>query len=330
MKAREKVRVGAACGKVILLGEHAVVYGAPALAVGIDRGARAEAEALDGEGASSLRVEGWDVEVSDADASGHSLAQALQDLLRATREAQHALGEDPVGRVRVTAATELPPGGGLGCSAALGVAIARALDRGGDDAEIGRRVMAWERVFHGTPSGIDAAVASSGGAVCFEKGRGIEPVLLGAPLYLCVGSTGVGSSTRSMVEGVRRFAARRPEIARRTWEGITALVSNARLALAAGDVEGLGKLMDLNQMLLAGLFVSTDEIERLCALARDAGALGAKLTGAGGGGSVIALVRDPEVAGRVLLAWEASGFASFFARVGSQAARAERGPEAPL
>jgi mevalonate kinase len=124
----------------------------------------------------------------------------------------------------------------------------------------------------------------------------------------------MASSTKSMVEAVARLRDRRPEVAEKSFEGIRSLVRNARLALEAGDVVGLGRLMDLNQMILAGLFVSTTEIERMCALARDAGALGAKLTGAGGGGSVVALVKTAEVAERVLFAWEKEGFSSFFAR----------------
>jgi mevalonate kinase len=97
----------------------------------------------------------------------------------------------------------------------------------------------------------------------------------------------------------------------KAFEGITSLVRNARLAIEAGDRVGLGRLMDLNQMLLSGLFVSTQEIERLCDLARTAGALGAKLTGAGGGGCVVALVEGSQVADRVLDAWKGEGFDGF-------------------
>jgi mevalonate kinase len=92
-------------------------------------------------------------------------------------------------------------------------------------------------------------------------------------------------------------------------------VQNARLAIEAGDRFALGRLMDLNQMVLSGLFVSTQEIERLCDLARTAGALGAKLTGAGGGGCVVALVANAGVAERVLEAWSGEGFDGFATRV---------------
>src|SRR5262249_44325753 len=153
-----------------------------------------------------------------------------------------------------------------------------------------RRVDAWERVFHGNPSGVDAAVAARGGCVAFQRGEvgagaHIEPVAIGRALTLCIGHTGVAASTKTMVDAGARLKERRPDVVAKAFEGIGALVRNARLAIEAGDFLALGRLMDLNQMLLSGLFVSGEEIERMCDLARSAGARGAKLTGAGGGGS---------------------------------------------
>jgi mevalonate kinase len=300
---------GQACGKVILLGEHAVVYGVPAIAVGIDRGAHAVATPQD-DGPSRLYVRGWEIEIRE-DERDRDLGRALHAVLTATR----ASSGIPSSPVLVEAQADLPPGGGLGCSAALGVAVARALDPSAKTHEIIERAMAWERVFHGNPSGIDAAVAASGGCVLFEKGKGLEPIRVRQGLTLCIGHSGVASSTKSMVEAVARLRARRPEVVEKSFEGIRSLTRNARLALEAGDRVALGKLMDLNQMLLSGLFVSSPEIERMCALARDAGALGAKLTGAGGGGCVVALVPGGAVAERVLTAWRAEGFECFATKV---------------
>jgi mevalonate kinase len=194
------------------------------------------------------------------------------------------------------------------------VAIARALVPG-SASEVADLAMAWERVFHGNPSGIDAAVAAQGGVILFQRGRPMRRVKLGTPLTVCLGSTGKGSSTKAMVDWVADMKVRKPAVVDKAFAGIASLVDGACLALEAGDTDGLGKLMDLNQMILAGLFLSTEEIERLCGLARDAGALGAKLTGAGGGGCVVALARDAEVADRILGRWRAAGFESFAARV---------------
>ena len=119
-----------------------------------------------------------------------------------------------------------------------------------------------------------------------------------------------------MVESVARLRQRRPAIVDKAMAGIGALVQNAKLCLSAGDLPGLGSLMNYNQMLLSGLFVSTEGIERCCALARDAGALGAKLTGAGGGGAVVALCdRDFEP---ILSVWRAAGIDCFGSSVRAQ------------
>jgi mevalonate kinase len=305
----EKPQKGRAWGKVILLGEHAVVYGVPALAVGIDRGALAWASSTSPTAACRLEVEGWEVSVTEEDRD-HDLGRAF----RAVLDAHRARGGEARG-LHVRARSDLPPGGGLGCSAALGVAIARALLPEPDDEAVLDLAMAWERIFHGSPSGVDAAVAARGGCILFEKGRGIDAVKPKSGLMLCLGNTGVASSTKSMVDAVSRLRERRPEVVAKAFAGIDSLVRNARLAVEAGDRVGLGKLMDLNQMILSGLFVSTEEIERVCALARDAGALGAKLTGAGGGGSVVALVAGAASAERVLAAWKSEGFWGFSTRV---------------
>ncbi len=305
-------------GKVILLGEHAVVYGAPALAAGIDRGARATATPLPAGEASHLRI--GDVTLTRG-APGDDRALAFAALLDEG---------SPLPPLAVSASSDLPPGAGLGSSAALGVAIARAaiaasgrsVDAPHDadnepphDADAIARATAWERVFHGNPSGIDTTAAAIGGCFRFTRAEGARPLTPARDLVLCVGLTGVVTSTREMVEGLARLRARKPDMVDRAVDGIASLVGNAALAIEAGDLSAVGKLMDLNQMILAGLMLSTETIEHLCSLARAAGALGAKLTGKGGGGSVIALAGDDAGADAVLASWRAAGYESFVTRV---------------
>jgi mevalonate kinase len=311
---------GHAYGKVILLGEHAVVYGVPALAVGIDRGALAQARPI-ARGPSTLQIRG--TRAVSTDETESDLARAFRDVLAAC---------DYSAPLHVDVSTDLPAGAGLGCSAALGVAIVRAVEafsgREGPIEQTIARAMAWERVFHGNPSGIDATVAATGGCRWFVRGGANEGLRLGASLSLAIGHTGLPSSTKGMVEGVARLRQRRPEVVAKAFEGIEALVRNARAALEVGDVRSLGKLFDLNQMLLSGLFVSSSEIEQLCDLARRAGALGAKLTGAGGGGCVAALCDGP--ADAVLAAWKAAGFECFASVVRAEApATQHAAPAAP-
>ncbi len=294
-------------GKVILLGEHAVVYGVPALAVGIDRGAVARAAA---HGEPLLRLGEQTVGV----ASDSDLGRAFAALL----------GELSAPPLAIEVDLELPAGCGLGASAAIAVAVARAVletlhpDQQPDLDSTLRAAMAWERVFHGNPSGIDTAAAARGGCIQFSKAAGSESLVLPRALQLAIAVAGPPASTREMVESVARIKDRRPTVFQKTLDGILALVKNARLCLEAGDLPGLGQLMNLNQMLLSGLYLSTESIERACELARSAGALGAKLTGAGGGGCVVALCDlDPEP---VLSAWRADGFQCFASEVRATAA----------
>jgi mevalonate kinase len=304
------VSAGTACGKVILLGEHAVVYGTPAIAAGIERGARALARRAAG-ASSTLTLTG----------RSHGAGAAGQDKLD---QAFAALLAElvPAVAVEVEAESDLPAGGGLGSSAALGVAIARAVlslcGAEGAPERVLAAAGAWERVFHGNPSGIDAAAAERGGCFLYTRAHGAAPLAPHGDIRLCVGWSGTSSSTGEMVAGVARLFERRPDTKERVLPAVASLVENARLAIESGDLVALGRLMDLNQMLLAGLFLSTEAIERMCALAREAGALGAKLTGGGGGGCVIAVAPGGEDAVRE--AWSRAGHESFFVRVGGPAA----------
>ncbi len=174
--------------------------------------------------------------------------------------------------------------------------------------------MARERVFHGNPAGIDAAAACFGGCLRFTKASGVKPLKVKTPLSLAVALTGQAASTKQMVEQVAALRERKPDVVDKTLAGISSLVENAALCIEAGDLYGLGKLMDLNQVLLSGLYLSTTEIETACAVAREAGALGAKLTGSGGGGAVVALT-ETAAHDRVLDAWRAQGIRCFAADV---------------
>lgn len=299
--------------KAILLGEHAVVYGIPAIAVGLKNGARAEARQAD---RATIRVGTRQATSGD----GSELSRAFDALLQ-------TLGAPPCS---VTVEVDIPTGVGLGASASIGVATARAVieatEAGAAAAADPRKrlyeaAMSWERVFHGNPSGIDAWGAAFGGCFSFVRGGGVHSLKVAVPLTLAVAVAGPAASTREMVEGLARLRDRKPELAEKSFRGIESLVKNAVLCIEAGDCVGLGKLMDLNQMLLAGLFLSTDELERACDLARGAGALGAKLTGSGGGGCVVALAdQDPSP---ILAAWRQAGLECFSSIVPSSAENTE-------
>ena len=142
-----------------------------------------------------------------------------------------------------------------------------------------------------------------------------------ARLRLCVGLTGTRSSTKAMVDGVAALRARQPAEVTAVVAGITELVGEAIVAASADDMPSLGRCLDKNQQLLRRLELSTDAIEQMCGAARGSGALGAKLTGAGGGGAVVALAgaddeAGAEVARDVVTAWRGLGYEGFDVRLG--------------
>lgn len=297
-------------GKAILLGEHGVVFGRPALAVALDRGVVARATAVASTSDCTLHIEPWGVTVVPDASSSRDLDRAFAALLDAYREAP---------RVRVEARTELPGGAGLGSSAALSVAVLRAIDEllGIERmiAEVIACSLAWERVFHGAPSGIDSALAAEGGILVYRKGEAPEVVSAPKPFRICVGDTGERSSTRSMVDAVARLRERNRAKIDLVFDSMAALVRNGRLAIEAGDHAAVGQLLDLNHALLASLMLSTEVVESMCASARGAGAFGAKVTGAGGGGCVIALAPGKE--DDVIEAWKAAGRDAWISEVGA-------------
>jgi mevalonate kinase len=287
-------RAGFGRGKVILLGEHAVVHGAPALAGALARGVRATVAP----GAPLLQVPAWGLTARpDGDAP---VDRAFAAVLEATGAG-----------AAVTAAAEIPVGAGLGSSAALATAVARALTA--DEERVRAAVAASERVFHGNPSGLDAELALHGGLGRFVRGEGLVRLAV-PPLTLCVGNTGGRRDTGALVAGVAARLRERPGETAGLVRAIGALTEAGIAALRAERLDELGAIMDRNQAALEALGVSTPALAAACETARRAGALGAKLTGAGGGGCVVALAPGREA--EVLAAWAAAGVPGFTAEVG--------------
>ena len=208
----------------------------------------------------------------------------------------------------------IPAGCGLGASAAAAVAIARAaLDltepAQSESAARQRRILraadAWERVFHGEPSGIDATAAALGGCFIFTRNQGPQLIKLKNPIQLAIAVADAPADTRSLVAKVAEELEANSLRVNHIFEKVQSLVAAAHAALLEGSVTSLGLLMDENHSLLNELGVSTPRLDGACEAARAAGALGAKLTGSGGGGCVVALCSsNPD---SVMSAWKSQG-----------------------
>ena len=281
-----------ASGKVILFGEHAVVYGRPAIAVPVAelRAWATVADAPPGAGCTVLA----------ADLNRRlSLADAPPDdpLALIVRLTLGELGIVAEPDWTITLRSDIPIAGGLGSGAAVSTAIVRALaqhaGRPLSPDVISGLVYETERLHHGTPSGIDNTVVAYERPVYFVRGQPPQPLSVGADFWLAIADSGVASPTRVVVGDVRR--AWQAETARydTLFDEMGGIAEAARQAIETGAVAELGPLMDENQRLLAAINVSSPLLDELCQAARQAGAGGAKLSGAGRGGNLIALVTPP-------------------------------------
>jgi hydroxymethylglutaryl-CoA reductase len=303
----------AAFGKVILLGEHAVVYGRHAIAAPVP--AAVEARVCDADDGIHLLIPRWHVEQrirpldrSPPDAHPQGVAGILATLLQ-----RLDLGDSAM---QIEVFPHVPRAMGLGGSAALAVAIIRALDRhfrlGLDAAAINALAFECERAAHGTPSGVDNTVATYGETVIYRRVAekpAFRRLQVATPLPLVIGISGHESLTATCVARVRSAHDRQPGRFERLFDEIDALTLAAADAIGRGDLGALGDFMNLCHGLLNALQVSTPALEHLVDLSRRHGALGAKLTGGGGGGSIVALCPDDPQ--RVIDAIAAAGYQAF-------------------
>ncbi len=294
--SREAVPASAP-GKVILVGEHFVVLGQPALVMAIDRRAYVTASRLPGKG----------IEVRSEQIAELTTRQ-MEPIMIAARIAEAFSGASS--GLRITVRSEIPPSAGLGSSAAVAAATAAAVGKllGAPlpREEIYRASLEAERSVHGTPSGVDPAVSTYGGIVLFQQGKPPVTVTTEAEIPLIIGNTGVERTTGDLVARVRALKDRYPELIAVIAEAAGLVVAGTKEAVEEGDLARVGNMMNVNHGLLSSVGVSEPSLERLVYAARQAGALGAKLTGAGGGGCMIA-VAESGCLDAVAAAIEASG-----------------------
>jgi len=279
-------------GKVILFGEHAVVYNRPALAVPVTQ-VHADVEVRD-----SARAGIW-IEAPEIDLhaevqslpSGHPLVTVINDVIL-------PLGISPFPNLEIKISSTIPVASGLGSGAAVTVALARALSsflfHPMTDEEVNSLAYEIEKFHHGTPSGIDNTVVTYAKPVYFIKGQPIETFRVGKPFTIVIADTGIPAPTKESVGDVRRLWLKNTNRFENMFDEIAQISLMARRAIESGKPESLGELMNQNHGLLQEMTVSCSELDKLVEAARRAGALGAKLSGGGRGGNMIALVNDDQ------------------------------------
>ncbi len=285
-----------ACAKVILCGEHAVVYGRPAIALPLPQlRARAQIEPI----ASPTEIVAPDVteRFLVGDQPDHPLSQIV------TRTLAHLNQPPDASRFRLTVTSDIAVASHLGSGAAVSVACARAVAawHGIELAAADASALAYEveKLHHGTPSGIDNTVIAYERPVWFVKESLLELLAMPAILRLVIADTGVSTPTKEPVGAVRAAWERNPDRLEQQFDAIGMLVMVARRALELNNLPALGTAMNANHAALQRLGVSSLKLDDLCDAALAAGALGAKMSGGGRGGNMIALARDMEHAAQL-------------------------------
>jgi len=296
---------GTGHGKIILFGEHFVVYGAPAIAAGISNTAAVQVKIA---GKNSIVTEQRVVQ-------GLSL-QGISNVLAAMGIKEN---------FEVHLGGDLPTEGGLGSSAAFCVGLVRALaDEKGlhlTPEQVNRYAYEGEKAFHGNPSGIDNYIATHRGVLEFTRGMTpleskFVPLELERPLDFVVTMTGKIGSTPKMIETVRKFKEADEAGFAQLMDEYFKIAGDGRKFVEKGKLDEIGTLMNANQSLLSELGVSDERNDAVARHALEAGALGSKLTGGGGGGSCVSLARDGSHAASIANELGKAGFKSFATVVG--------------
>ena len=279
-----------ALGKIILFGEHAVVYNRPALAIPLSQ-LRATCHVSTGKSASGIRLLAPDIGRDDF----LTAPQADDAVSIVVYKTLQTLGIAPPVDISLNISSTIPIARGLGSGAAISTAIVKALSNYFKQTlstqAISNLVFEVEKIYHGTPSGIDNTVIAYAQPVFFQRGQTIERLQVLKPLTLVIGDTGIASPTHKMVNAVRQRWQATPNQHEVWFDKIASLSKQAKAAIEQGLEHELGPIMLENHQLLAKLGVSTPLLDGLVQTALDGGATGAKLSGAGGGGNMIALVK---------------------------------------
>jgi len=307
---------GSGYGKVILFGEHFVVHGVP----GVVSATKAKTDAEVKKALSGIAIND-----QRTGSKGYAEEKRLQQIESIQRMLK-AINMPTDTAMTIWIGGNLPGFSGLGASAASSVAIARAISEEFNlnlsNEKINDAAYEAEKAYAGNPSGIDNTAATYGGLMWFKKNLkggpdNVEHLNVKQPAEIVIGSTGKVANTKAMVEGVAQRKKQNPQKYDPLFKRAEELAREGRKALEAGDLKKVGELMNENHTLLQDIEVSSPELDLLADIARKQGALGAKLTGGGGGGCMVALTPGKELQEKVAKAIENAGFQVLRTKIGT-------------
>ncbi|MBY8982233.1 MAG: mevalonate kinase [Candidatus Lokiarchaeota archaeon] len=308
---------GKGYGKTILFGEHFVVYGLPAIASALGSYTTAEVKVLKGQG--------WEV-IDNRPATPGYKKQKFDEAQESIKNVITFLNIDSEKqKLELTFAGDLYAASGVGASAAQCTSLARAINYefnlNLDDEKINEAAYEGEKGYHGTPSGIDNTASTYGGLIWFEKNLSggknkIERLQSKEKMFLVIGNTGLTASTTEVVADVRKLKDENPEKFEKIFNTYKDLVMKAKEALIESDITTIGNLLNKNHELLQEITVSGEINDLLVNIARENGALGAKMTGTGRGGLVISLAPDENTQEKIFDAIQEKGYMAWKTTIG--------------
>jgi mevalonate kinase len=318
----------AAPAKIILFGEHFVVYGNPAILASINRRvtvtAKKAKEDNNNNTSSKVKIES-DIASGEFDGSTFRLIEGanargtLEPLYYAVRQAldnrKQKMG------LEIEIKSDIPYGVGLGSSAASLVATIAAVESlfgKPDRKKVCESAIEAEKIIHKNSSGADCFVSTFGGMIHYSKGEGFKKIESKTKLFLVIGDTGIKHNTGDLVSSVRKLKEANQMLFSGLMSQSKDICNQALAALNNGNIEHLGMLMNENQLILERLGISHEKADELIDVARRAGALGAKITGAGGGGAIIALASSKQDSETIASAIKEAGQSAFEAEIDSK------------
>jgi len=301
--------IGRGYGKTILFGEHFVVFGLPAIASALGSFTLAEVKVSEGKG--------YTVNDQRPATPGYKKTKYKESMQSIMNVIDHLNIDLNNNKIEITFSGDLIAASGVGASAAQCTSLARALNSTFNldlnNEKVNDAAFEGEKAYHGTPSGIDNTASTYGGLIWFVKnlsgGKNIMDLLqMPKKVPLIIANSGITASTTEVVADVRHLKEKKPEKFEKIFVKYNKLVKLAKKALLEGDIVNIGKLMNQNHKLLQEINVSGEINDKLVNLALKNGAIGAKMTGTGRGGLVIALAENEKIQEKIANAIEKEGY----------------------